>query len=179
MLVFTKSVKSNFRAFWLAPVKQNILGYWFATGAKMASRFETCSKDEIWVKMKKSHKQIPRKRRTLDCQCLPVGRKLFSCWICNKIVKMSLTKFPKCCKLCTKLLPSDVFNFKKLLFFIFIYPSNLVNTKIAILSGSVNSAERIPSTTIHLPFLYMGVNCLLEERETLIGDLEQILNYHV
>ena len=41
---FTKSVNSNFRVFWLAPVILNILGHWlFVTGAKMASRFETFS----------------------------------------------------------------------------------------------------------------------------------------
>ena len=48
ILVFTKSVNSNFRAFCLAPVTRNILGYsLFATAAKMASRFETFSKHEI------------------------------------------------------------------------------------------------------------------------------------
>ena len=40
----TRLANSNFRVFWLAPVILNILGYWlFATGAKMAYRFETFS----------------------------------------------------------------------------------------------------------------------------------------
>ena len=42
--------------------------------------------------MKQSYKQIPRKRQTLVCRCLLAARKLFSCWVCNKIVKMHLTK---------------------------------------------------------------------------------------
>ena len=45
-LVFTKSVNSNFRTFSLAPVTRNIL-HCFATGAKMASIFETFPADEI------------------------------------------------------------------------------------------------------------------------------------
>ena len=48
-------MNSNFRAFWLANVTRNILGYsplailCFATEAKMASRFETFLEDEIWA----------------------------------------------------------------------------------------------------------------------------------
>ena len=45
--------------------------------------------------LKQSYKQIPRKRRTLACQCLLVGRKLSSRWICNKIVKMHMIVFPE------------------------------------------------------------------------------------
>ena len=45
--------------------------------------------------LKQSYKQIPRKRRTLACQCLLVGRKLSSRWICNKMVKMHMTVFPE------------------------------------------------------------------------------------
>ena len=100
IIVFTKSVTSNFRAFWLAPVTRNILGYslyCFAAGAKMASRLKTFSEDEICaiLKMKQSYKQIPRKWRILSCWCLLVDRKLVSCWICDKIVKMHLTISPK------------------------------------------------------------------------------------
>ena len=45
--------------------------------------------------------------------------------------KMYLTNPRNLCKLLTKFLPSDVFNFKKLLFFQF-YPADLVNTKTTI-----------------------------------------------
>ena len=74
-------MNSNFRVFWLAPVTRNILCYsLFCDQANMASRFGTFYKDEI------SYKQTPRKRRTLACQCSLVGRKLFSCWICNNMI---------------------------------------------------------------------------------------------
>ena len=74
-------MNSNFRVFWLAPVTRNILCYsLFCDQANMASRFGTLYKDEI------SYKQTPRKRRTLACQCSLVGRKLFSCWICNNMI---------------------------------------------------------------------------------------------
>ena len=48
------------------------------------------TKFEQW--MKQSYKQISRKPWTSGCWCLLVSRKLFSCWICNKIIKMHLTK---------------------------------------------------------------------------------------
>ena len=41
-------MNSSFRAFWLATVTRNIFGC-FATEAKMASRFEEFSEDEIWA----------------------------------------------------------------------------------------------------------------------------------
>ena len=49
--VFTKSVDSNFCAFWLAPITRNdsFAIHYFATGAKMASRLETFSEDKIWA----------------------------------------------------------------------------------------------------------------------------------
>ena len=63
--------------------------------------------------MKPLYKKIPRKPRTLASQCLLAGRNDFhaefdytdrysagviwtTLWICNKIVKMHLTKSPKC-----------------------------------------------------------------------------------
>ena len=45
--------------------------------------------------------------------------------------KMNLTNPRNVCKLLTKFLPSDVFNFKKVTFFQF-YPADLVNTKTTI-----------------------------------------------
>ena len=49
-LVFTKSVNSNFRLFWLAPVTRNILGYsLFCDRSQMASRLQTFSEDGIWA----------------------------------------------------------------------------------------------------------------------------------
>ena len=48
LLVFTKSVDSNFRAFWVAPVTQNILGYsLLRMERKMARRFAKVSEEEI------------------------------------------------------------------------------------------------------------------------------------
>ena len=45
--------------------------------------------------MKQSYKQIPRKRRTLDCWCLLVGKNYFHTEFAKKIVKIHLTKAPK------------------------------------------------------------------------------------
>ena len=48
ILVFTKSVDSNFRVFWLAPVTRNILViHCLGTGFKMASRFSIVCKNKI------------------------------------------------------------------------------------------------------------------------------------
>ena len=50
VLVFTKSVYSNFSTFWLAPVLGISLAiHCFATRAKLTSRFKTFSKDGIWA----------------------------------------------------------------------------------------------------------------------------------
>ena len=50
LIVFTKSVNSTFRAFWLTPVPRISLAFHcFETGAKMASRLETFSEDENWA----------------------------------------------------------------------------------------------------------------------------------
>ena len=93
-LAFTKSVNSNFHAFWLAPITLSIHGYLFCDQSQDGISFR-----DIFERQNlshKSYKQIPRKRRTLAFRCLLVGRRLFSCWLCNKIVKMHLTKSPKC-----------------------------------------------------------------------------------
>ena len=57
-LVFTKSVDSNFRAFRLAPVTWNILGYsldihCFANGEKMARRSRKFQNKKWWPLMKR------------------------------------------------------------------------------------------------------------------------------
>ena len=89
--VFTKLVNSNFCEFWLAPVTREYP--WLFTVLRLELRWRLVSRHF------RKTKQIPRKRRTLASRCLQVGRKSFSCWICNKILKMCLTKSPKCFKI--------------------------------------------------------------------------------
>ena len=107
VLVFTKSANSNFRVFWLAPEIRNILGYSLFF-QKFSQRQNLSDKWNI-----RTNNKIPRKRRTLASRCLLVSRKLFSCWICNKIIKMHFTKSQNVCTLLTKFLLSDVYNLKK------------------------------------------------------------------
>ena len=98
LLVFTKSVNSSFRAFLLAPVMtRNILGYSLfcdrsQDGFSFRDIFGRRNLSDKW----RSRTNIPKKSWTLVCRCLLVGRKLFSCWIYSKIVKMHLTKSLKC-----------------------------------------------------------------------------------
>ena len=81
------------------------------------------------------------------CQCLLAGRKLFSCWICNKSRKNHLTKSQ-----------SDIFNLQKVILFIFIQLIWQILKQLSH-SGSGNSARYIPwrfaspciFTPIHLP----------------------------
>ena len=113
-LVFTKSVNSNFRVFRLAPVtvlRQDPL---------MASRFETFSEDEICMINEAFVQTNTKKATNLVCRCSLVGRKLFSYWICNKIVKCIGQNPRNVRKLWTKSLPSDVCNLQKFTFFSFI-----------------------------------------------------------
>ena len=50
VVVITKSLNSNFCAFWLVPVTRNILGYsLFCDQSRDGVCFETFSKDEIWA----------------------------------------------------------------------------------------------------------------------------------
>ena len=82
-LVFTKSVNSNFRAFLLVPLTQNILGYsQLGTGINMASCFAIV----FWVA---NESAAPTKTMQTTKFGLLVfigrSRKLFSDWICNKI----------------------------------------------------------------------------------------------
>ena len=100
LLVFTKSVNSNFHAFWLAPITQNILGYslFCDRGQDVVSFQDIFGRPNLSEKWN-SKKKIPQKRRNFPCQCLLVGRKLFSCWICNKSLKNHLTKSRNVCKL--------------------------------------------------------------------------------
>ena len=70
-----------------------------------------------------------RKRRTLACRCLLVGKKLFYCWICNKIIKNDPTNTVN--SNVNKLLTKWRLLFTKSYFFYF-YPTDLVNTKTSI-----------------------------------------------
>ena len=96
-LVFTKSVNSTFGEFWLAPqLGRSFAIHCSATGAKMASCFEVFSEEEIWA-INEAVLQTNTKKATIFCLSVFTGsRKLFSCWICDKIVKMHLTKSLKC-----------------------------------------------------------------------------------
>ena len=80
-LVFPKSANSNFRAFLLAPVTRNILGYsLFCDRSQDGVSFRDIFGRRNFVRqIKQSHKQISRKRRTWAFQCSLVGKKLFSC----------------------------------------------------------------------------------------------------
>ena len=94
-LVFTKSVNSTFRAFWLAPATRKILGYSLfcdrsQDGVSLRGIIGSRNLTDKWSSL---YKQIPRKGLSLACRCLLVGRKLFSCWICDKIVKMHCTLY--------------------------------------------------------------------------------------
>ena len=76
----------------------------FANGSKMASCFDTCFlEDDICAIHEPVVKnKINTKKTTnfnLACQCSLVGRKLFSRWICNKIVKCTGQNPPNVCKL--------------------------------------------------------------------------------
>ena len=100
-LVFTKSVNGNFRAFWLAPVTQNILGSsLFCDRSQDGVSFRAIfGRRNLCDKWSNRTKKIPRKRWNLACRCLLVGRKLFSCWICNKIIKCTWQNPQNVCKL--------------------------------------------------------------------------------
>ena len=83
ILVFTKSVNSNYSAFWLTPVTQNILGYslfcdWSQDG--ISFRDINFLKDKIWAineAVIRTKFVISRKPWPLACHCLLLGN--FSC----------------------------------------------------------------------------------------------------
>ena len=83
ILVFTKSVNSNYCAFWLTPVTQNIFGYslfcdWSQDG--ISFRDINFSKDKIWAinqAVIRTKFVISRKPWPLACHCLLLGN--FSC----------------------------------------------------------------------------------------------------
>lgn len=83
LLVFTKSLNSNFRAFLLVPLTQNILGYsLFGTGINMASCFAI-----VFLVANESAAPTKTMQTTKFGLLVFIGRsrKLFSDWICNKI----------------------------------------------------------------------------------------------
>ena len=83
LLVFTTSVNSNFRAFLLVPLTQNILGYsLFGTGINMASCFAI-----VFLVANESAAPTETMQTTKFGLLVFIGRfrKLFSDWICNKI----------------------------------------------------------------------------------------------
>ena len=132
-LVFTKSVDSNFRAFWLTPVTRNILGY---------SLFCDHSQDDV------SFRDI-FERRNLSNKCeafvqtntkkaTNFGLLLFTGMYKTVFVlnlqqngKNVLDKISEMFVNCNKLATKWRFKFTKSYFFHF-YPNDLVNTKTAI-----------------------------------------------
>ena len=89
-LVFTRSVDSNFRAFWLAPVTRNIRGYSLFWD-RIQNGFSFCDSFKRWI-LAVNEEAVPtrkrqRKRQNLACRCSLVARKKFSYWICHKIIK--------------------------------------------------------------------------------------------
>ena len=94
--VFTKSVKSNFRSFWLAPITWNILGYslfcdWSQDGILFQDILERRNLSNKWSSCTNKY-QESNKLWLVGCLLVIIGRKLMSCWICNKKLKMHLTK---------------------------------------------------------------------------------------
>ena len=116
-------MNSNFLAFWLAPVTRNILGYLlFCDRSHDGFSFR-----DTFGRRNLCHKWSNRTNNTtntLACQCSLVGRKLFSCWICSKIVRCTWQNPRNVCELKTKFLLSDVFNLQKVSIFQF-YPTDL------------------------------------------------------
>ena len=53
----------------------------------MAPRFATVSKVKILAENEGAAPRNTKKETNLGCWCLLVGRKKFSYWICNKIIK--------------------------------------------------------------------------------------------
>ena len=95
--------------------------------------------------MKPSYIQIPRKRRTLACYSLLVGRKIIFMLNLQQNRKNALDKILEIFVNCKQSTHQVTFLFtnEKSYFFHF-YPTDLVNTKTTIPSGSVNSARYIP-----------------------------------
>ena len=98
LLVFTKSVNSNFREFLLVPLTQNILGYsLFGTGINMAFCFAI-----VFLVANESAAPTKTMQTTKFGLLVFIGRfrKLFSDWICNKIYSENVfDKIIPCCDL--------------------------------------------------------------------------------
>ena len=104
----------------------------------MASRFETCSKDEIWA-------IIEAVIKTNTTKATNFGLSLFI-FLLNlpQNCKSELDKIPEMFVNCKQTsYQGTCLIYKKVPFFHF-YPTDLVNTKTTIPSGSVNSARFVP-----------------------------------
>ena len=86
----------------------------------MACRLETFLEDEICVINEAVVQTNTKKARNLASRCSLVRQKIIFMLNLQQNRKMNSTNPRNVCKLLTKFLPSDVFNFKKLLFFSFI-----------------------------------------------------------
>ena len=100
----TQSVNSTFRAFWLAPVTRNILGYsLICDRSQDGVSLRDISEHEIWT-INEAVVQTNTKKATNFASSVStgMGRKLFSCWTCNKIEKCTWQKFTRMFVNCKK-----------------------------------------------------------------------------
>ena len=155
LLVFTKLVDSNFRAFWLAPVTRNILGYslfWDGTqnGFSFRDSFERWDFSGKWSSCTNKHQERDK------IWCLLVGRGKFSRWVCNKIIKNDPRNTINWNV--NKLSQRDVFYFQKVYFwFLSNWLGNYWNNyppqgRFVVLDIYLDALRPGVSTTIHLPF---------------------------
>ena len=101
------------------------------------------SKDEIWAINEAVVETNTKKATIFGCQFLLVGKKWFSCWICNTIVKMHLTcKIPEMLLNCKQSSYYATFLITKKYIF-YSYPTDTANTKTISPSGSVHSTRYI------------------------------------
>ena len=89
LLVFTKSVDNDFRAFWLAPVTRTIIGYslfWDGNqnGFSFPDSFERWTFSGKWSSCTNKYQE----RDKIWLVGVSVDGKKFPYWICNKIIKL-------------------------------------------------------------------------------------------
>ena len=88
LLVFTKSVDCNFRAFWLAPVTRNIRGYsLFWDGIQNGFSFRDSFKRWILAVNEAAAPANTKKATKFGLSVFTGRKKKISYLICNKIIK--------------------------------------------------------------------------------------------
>ena len=127
LLVFSKLVDINFRAFWLVPVTRTIVGYslfWdgIQNGFSFRDSFEGWNFSGKWNSCTNKYQETDKIGLVGVYWSIEI---FFFYWICNKIIKngpqntvnWNVTKWPS-------------FSYKKLLFDF--YPTDLIKTKTTI-----------------------------------------------